>query len=260
MMSLSRIIRSYRANTEEVEAREIKIQKLFEDVAQEQPMPQLSLSDIQSERQKMLHDANVQIEDEKQAFEAYKQAALMEIEAAKQAWEDERPQHVQAAYDEGFAQGYDEGMQKATAAMQADLAQANALIQLAEQNATRYLEEQENVILSLALQAASRIIDQQLADHAETFLSIVQRGLKEAREMKEIKIYVAPAYYELLTVNREELSGIFPPDVPFLIFVLEELEETECYIETNHGRIVVSIDEQLNELRHKLFELLNNKE
>ena len=45
-----------------------------------------------------------------------------------------------------------------------------------------------------------------------------------------------------------------------MIFVNEDLEDTECYIETNHGRIVVSIDEQLNELRLKLYEILDSKE
>lgn len=61
-----------------------------------------------------------------------------------------------------------------------------------------------------------------------------------------------------MTGGREELAEIFPPDVPFLIFVNEDLNDTECYIETNHGRIVVSVDEQLKELRSKLIELLES--
>ena len=94
----------------------------------------------------------------------------------------------------------------------------------------------------------------------ELFVSIVKRGLKEAREMKEIKLYVSPTYYQLVTENRDELAEMFPPDVPFLIFVNEDLNDTESYIETNHGRIVVSIDEQLKELRLKLYELLESKD
>ena len=77
-------------------------------------------------------------------------------------------------------------------------------------------------------------------------------------ERKEIKLYVASTYYPLVTCGREELAEIFPPDVPFLIFVNEDLNDTECYIETNHGRIVVSVDEQLKELRSKLIELLES--
>ena len=78
--------------------------------------------------------------------------------------------------------------------------------------------------------------------------------------MKEIKIYVSPNYHALVTKNRDELAEMFPVDVPFMIFVNGDLANTESYIETNHGRIVISIDEQLNELRLKLSEILNSKE
>ena len=41
----------------------------------------------------------------------------------------------------------------------------------------------------------------------------------------------------------------------FLFLPMKISNATECYIETNHGRIVVSIDEQLNELRESLSKL-----
>ena len=56
------------------------------------------------------------------------------------------------------------------------------------------------------------------------FLSIVRRAIKEAREMKEIKLYVSTEYFELVSNNRAELASIFPPDVPFLIFANEDFE------------------------------------
>ena len=65
-------------------------------------------------------------------------------------------------------------------------------------------------------------------------------------------------YFELISDNRAELASIFPPDVPFLIFANEDFDSTECYIETNHGRIVVSVDEQLNELREQLIEIMES--
>ena len=99
------------------------------------------------------------------------------------------------------------------------------------------------------MRTAERIMGQTLQEDQESYLSLVKRALKEAREMKEIKLYVSLDYFELVSDNRTELASIFPPDVPFLIFVNEDFNATDCYIETNHGRIVVSIDEQLNELR-----------
>ena len=54
------------------------------------------------------------------------------------------------------------------------------------------------------------------------------------------------------------LHQFFRPDIPFLIFVNEDFDRTDCYIETNHGRIVVSVDEQLNELREQLVEIMES--
>lgn len=262
MTSLSRIIRSFHVQPKEEDVREIKIQRIFEEEA----LPEmgedvtLTVADVYRERDTLLAEARATLNAEQQAFTEERAQLLDEVEQLRQAWEDERPQHVNQAYEEGFAQGYEEGSQKAEEALRADLEQANDIVQQATKNAQAYLASQEQVILALAMQAAEHIIGTSLEHNKELFVPVVKRALKEAREMKEIKIYVAPKYYEVLTAKRDELAEIFPPDVPLLLFVIEEFEDTECYIETNHGRIVVTIDEQLSELRSKLFELLNRKE
>lgn len=222
---------------------------------------QISLEDLLVERDRMLAEARATLQMEREAFEQDKQLHFQEIEQLKLSWEEERPIRVQEAYDEGFGQGYEDGNNKATEAMAASLKTANDVIVQAQENARKYIEDQEAVILELGLTAAERILGTSLERNDELFISIVKRGLKEAREMKEIKIYVSPAFHALITANRDELAEMFPTDVPFMIFVDEDLEnDTDCFIETNHGRIVVSIDEQLNELRLKLSEILESKE
>lgn len=233
----------------------------FEVETEEVPEIKVTIEDIKKERDHLLNEARATLQAERGAFELEKQVHFQEIEQLKLTWEEERPTRVQEAYDEGFGQGYEDGVNKANEAMAEMLKTANEVIIHAQENARKYLDDQEAVILELGLTAAERILGTSLERDDQLFVSIVKRGLKEAREMKEIKIYVSPVYYELITKNRDELAEMFPPDVPFLIFVDEDLEQaTDCFIETNHGRIVVSIDEQLNELRLKLNEILESKE
>lgn len=265
MTSLSRIIRSVYTQSDSNNVKEIQIRDMFEPIEPEQvdmpPQHQLSMDDILAERNQLLAEARSMLQAEREKFAQEKQVHFQEIEHLKLSWEEERPNRVQEAYDEGFGQGYEDGMNKATEAMAQSLQTANEIIIQAKENAQKYIDDQEAVILELGLTAAERIIGTSLEQNNELFVSIVRRGLKEAREMKEIKIYVSPAYYALITANRDELAEMFPIDVPFMIFVNEDLEnETDCYIETNHGRIMVSIDEQLNELRLKLHEILESKE
>lgn len=268
MTSLSRIIRSAFMQPVESDANqvEIKLYNLFDPVKNEEEVevkdttPQLTLEDVLRERDALLQEAQKQIAEEKAKLAVYRDEQLAQIEALKEAWQEEKVQLQQQAYEEGFAQGFEDGVQKATATMAESVATANETMQQASENAKAYIESQEHVILELGLTAAERILNASLEREDELFVSIVKRGLKEAREMKEVKVYVSPEYYAVVTKNREELVEMFPVDVPFMIFVNEDLNSTESYIETNHGRIVVSIDEQLQELRLKLNEILDSKE
>lgn len=263
MTSLSRIIRS--SSTVQQEEKQVKIQlrNLFKvdfDGEENTQDSTITMDEIFAERDQILSQAALEIESQKQEFERYRQEQLEMLEQLKKIWDEEKLVLEQNAYEQGFQQGYEEGMQKAQVEMHESLKAANQVIEDSRIIAQDYIEEQEQVILELALTASERIIGASLERDEEVFLSIVKRGLKEAREMKEIKIYVSPTYHHLISQHRSELVEMFPTDVPLLVFVDEEINETDCYIETNHGRIVVSIDEQLSELRLKLNEILDSKE
>lgn len=266
MTSLSRIIRSIHYNKQEEQPKEIAIRQTFQpeafgesaEVIHEPHIP--TREEVLAERDQLLQEAEQQIEQQQVMLQQQYDEQQQQLVAAQQAFEESLPQLQQQAYDSGFQQGYEEGTLKAQADLAEALQTANAAITAAQQQALQYIEEQEAVILELAMTSAEHIIGVTLARDDEVFVSIIQKALKEAREMKLVKIYVAPAYYELVCASRDELMTMFPPDVPFLIFVNEDLHTTESYIETNHGRIVVSIDTQLQQLRKALSELLHSKE
>ena len=219
--------------------------------------PGFTVNMVNEERDRILKDAMEQIENEKLQFESYRQQQLAELEQLKHSWLEEKLVLEQNAYEKGFQEGYEEGIRKANADMSESLQLANQVVENSRINAQKYVEDQEKVILELALKATERIIGTALDLDEEVYISLVKRGLKEVREMKEIKIYVSPTYHHVLTKNRTELVEMVPTDVPLLIFVNDQLNDTECYIETNHGRIVLSIDDQLHELRLKLTEILD---
>lgn len=259
MTLLSRIFRNIQLDENSVKTKPIQIKNLQvpEEIIADQS---LSLDIILKERDKMMQEVEQEISEKKVALANEVEETNQLIERERIAWDEQKLAFQQQAYDEGFLQGLEEGRQKAESDMQHALQIANETMQIAHENAAKYLQQQEHVILELAIRTAERIIGAKLEENDELFVSIVKRGLKEAREMKEIKLYVSPMYFSLVSSNREELASIFPVDVPFMIFVEEEMNEVDCYIETNHGRIVVSIDEQLQELRRKLVDMLDSLE
>ena len=256
MTSLSNLFRPLEKKSEEVKLRKIGIRNLT-------PIEQnfkrnITIEDVISERDLLLEEAQEKMRQEKDSINDMRTKTVEDITTMQSEWENEKKILQQQAYDEGFQTGFGEGRDKAHSDMATSIQLANDATSKSLENATQYQASQERVILELAMQTASRIIGEALEVNQERFLSVIRRALKEVQEMKEIKLYVSIDYYKLVSDNRGELAAIFPPEIPFLIFVNEDFDSTECYIETNHGRIVVSIDEQLNHLREQLIEIMES--
>lgn len=264
MTSLSRIIRGVQAQEFPKHTVEIQLRNMFvsepNDSMDDHQEHQLTHNEILAERDRLLLEAKHQIEQERSDFENYQATQLATLEELKVLWEEEKKQLQQKAYEEAFSQGYEEGIQKASSSMEQSLKVANETMDLARINADKYIEDQEKVILDLALKCAGKIIGYEIDQNEEAFVSVIKRALKEVRELQNIKVYVSQEHYALVSKYRDELAEMFPPDVQFLIFVNEDFQTLESYIETNHGRVIVSIDDQLQELRIKLNELLDSKE
>ncbi|MGG0657933.1 flagellar assembly protein FliH [Rummeliibacillus pycnus] len=256
MTSLSKIIRFDNPESSNENFRTIEIKELF--LPQDDVEETITLQNILEERTKLIDEAQQEINEQRQVFEQQCMVERETLNDAKAEWEQEKLELQKQAYEEGFQQGLEEGHLKAEANMSEAIQLANNTIVQSKANADQYLQEQEEIILDLAIRSAERILGTTLEENYERYIDIVRRGLKEAREMKEIKLYVSPTYHQLVTEHREELSTMFPVGVPFMIFVNEDIGETDCYIETNHGRIMVGIDQQLNELRLKLVEILES--
>jgi flagellar assembly protein FliH len=263
MTSLSRIFRGIQVNQIQTNKIEIQLRNQFvqeQDDVLNETVHVPTMAEVMEERDRLLHESMQQIEQQRVQFEQYQAEQMQAVEQLKLLWEEEKLQLQQDAYNEAFSQGYEEGIQKASSSMEETLQVVNETIELAKENADKYIEDQEQVILHLAMNSAEKIIGLELHSNEETYISIVRRALKEVREFKNIKVYVAAQYYSLVSKYRDELAEMFPPDVQFLVFVNEDLNELESYIETNHGRVIVSIDSQLQQLRLKLSEILDSKE
>lgn len=257
---MSNIFKSRQSSQPEASKRNISIRNLHPVEEVEEEPSGVTMESVLQERDRLFGIERRAIEDERRQIDEMRRIAAEDIGAMQTAWTEEKQRLQQEAYDEAFQIGFSEGREKALGDMNASIEQAAETTRQSQDNAQQYQASQERVILEIAMKASERIIGTVLEDDEEKFLDVVKKALKEVREMKEIKLYVSLDYYPLVSENRGELASIFPPEVPFLIFPNEDFESTECYIETNHGRIVVSIDEQLTHLRQQLIEVLESRD
>ncbi|BCB03353.1 flagellar assembly protein FliH [Bacillus sp. KH172YL63] len=207
----------------------------------------------------VLEDAKNEARQIIQAAENQSREMKEQLALEREQWVIEREQLMQEAYNAGFLQGEEEGRNKGYGEYHQRLLEANEINERNKQLYEDYIQRAEKVILNLGIACAEKIINQQLEENPGQFLSIVERGLKEVRDLPHIQIHVHPSRHALLINHKSELEAVFPADVQCYIYANDDLETQECFIETNQGRVLVSVDSQLKELKLKLSHLLEGE-
>ncbi len=175
-----------------------------------------------------------------------------DISALKNEWEHERHQLVTEAKEEGYAAGFEHATQEVEKAYSEKLAEANQLIQTAEREHVKRIEESTNSLIDLSTQIAEKIIHSHIEKSQDAFLSLVQGAIEELKEQPEVNIYVPAEYYEFMTLQKSELVELMNGKANVLIYIASN---DQAYITHPLGKIDISIDTQLTQMREKLLEI-----
>lgn len=256
MILLSKVIKSQWAQTIHDEQKIISI-KMLESMKKAESLPEWNLHEDQ--HKEVLNQAYS--EAERIVKEADKQAQSIreQIMQEKAAWKQEKAVLVEAAKQEGFSKGVEEGKEQGYQEYHHEILFAQEIVNTAKKDYQLQVASAEKTILQLGINAAEKILGEKLHESEEGFLAIVKRALKETRESCEVQIHVNPCHYEFMLARKGELTVIFPKETNVYIYPDDELDETSCMIESGNGRIDASIDSQLAELKRKLLELLESE-
>ena len=264
MISLSRVIKTYTSPMADREKKEIGLKKVR--------FPQIEGSDGQEDdqdtsdvmstsnekadyeaslrrREEQLQQREQRLHDDRTAFE--RQMADRDEEIRKQAEET-----FNQAAEEGFNQGYQDGLEQGQAQFSEAVQEAKQIIELARQDVVRRIEEAEPDILELAVAIAARITGTELEQDSSKWLQFVKQAIYEVREQDEVKVYVPPHWYPITLEGQPELQEVAVHVGELIILPDEQLVQNQCFLETPYGRVDASMDTQLLEVRHALFEVL----
>lgn len=262
MILLSRLIKSsWTAPDEQENKKVISIRRFNEeneeeadeivesiDHSMEHERASLIIQQAQDKAETILTGAKIHAETE--------EARLKED---KQKWEQERIRLTSQAREDGYEQGLNEGRAQGYQEMQDIIAEAKQIVDSSKHDYRKKVESSEQMILHIGLKVAEKILGERMEENNEYFLSVVRRALKEAREYDEVRLLVHPSNYEFLLTQKAELERIFPKETEFYIYPDSELPQQGCVIESENGRIDASVDQQLGEIKRKLFEMLESE-
>ncbi|MCI5051518.1 MAG: hypothetical protein MRY21_00080 [Simkaniaceae bacterium] len=102
----------------------------------------------------------------------------------------------------------------------------------------------ENQMLPLALEAAKKIVGEELKTNPEAIVSIVSKAIRPVLQHHNIKIWVNRADVPFLEKAKEALKGSFERIESFSIEERSDVTQGSCVIETEAGIINATIENQ----------------
>jgi len=197
--------------------------------------------------------------------ERLREQAHAEIEDWWQMRRLDDEHHLEQTKEQGFQQGYDEGLVQAEAAVQAQynemLAQAKSILEQSFQSKELIIQEAEPFLLELSCAIAEKIIHKQLLLEPEWIIQQVKQVLSRRRDQGVITLCVAPSQFAFIQNAREELVLAIDSQAELQILPDASVKDEGCVIRSSFGSIDARIDTQLTEIKKELYQLaIRNEE
>ncbi|MCG9967980.1 hypothetical protein L9W92_07910 [Pelotomaculum terephthalicicum JT] len=202
-----------------------------------------TLSAARAAADEMIKQARLDGEKIKQ--EVHRQAEL-ESEQIKQ---DAR----KTAFDQGYRDGFQEGMAKAKEEGEAIRAAALDVMNQAEESRRQTLMSLEGSIISLAREIAERILSAQLSLEPEIVCNVAMESLRLVADRLQVVLYINPSEMALYEKRKEEMRGILPAKAEFQVIADASIQPGGCRIETENGRVDATMETRREALLKALY-------
>lgn len=245
---LSNIIRSA---TSVGAVREIIIQPYVQR-GQDHNEPKMEESPIESPEE-LLKSAHERADEIIRQAEAHAQRIKQESQLQTQLLEKEWEKARLAAEREGYDAGFSAGETQAQSIYEDLINHAQSIVETTQSDLVRSLEQSEPLMIELASELAKRILGTALNEdiRMKQFMTEI---LYEVKEYALVKVYVHPKWYDKLHQHSLELQQQMVGCRDFQIVPDVKMEETDCIVLTNAGKLHASLDTQLDELKKQLLQ------
>lgn len=211
--------------------------------------PDTDIKEIQKDLEQVQNELNDLLKEKESLIQETKDT----INHEKNNWEIEKQQWIEEAKEQGHNEGFKVGKKESLQSYQQLLDKANSLTASALKDYHLTVEKSNETILDLAIHTARKILNQQISENPNEFLTIVHSAIKEIKDQPVITIYLHPDNYENVLQQKEELVQILENESKLSIYSKEDIAVNSCLIEHPFGQIDASIDTQLKQIRSALY-------
>ena len=190
---------------------------------------------------------NAEIEKEKIIENAYECAGEIEREAYEKGFSE----GLQNGHEDGYKEAYEENIKKAEEEILNAKTQAQEFLMNAQEEYEKYLTDNRNNIISLAMKMAKKLTKKELIE-ADGLNELIEEALEDAKRCKSVVIRCNKKHKDVIENNIEVWKSKFSIGDKFFVIVDNSLEEGNAIIEKENGISKIGIDVGLEKLKEAL--------
>lgn len=240
-----------------LQGRKIEIKQIKQRNVEEKVPPQ-TLSN--EEESNLIEHEITELQEELKSLQTKKETMLDkvydDIKGAKENWEKEKEVLIEETKRVGYESGFKQGEIDSKKANEALYTETNKIVLAAKEDYYHTLDQSDETIVELAINTAEKIINQKINDKPESFLDIVEEAIQEIKDQSVITIYLHPKNYQQVLKQKKELIASVDGSITISIYTDKNLSENDCHIEHPLGKVDVSVDTQLTQIRKTLIEFV----
>lgn len=183
------------------------------------------------------------------------------IESARiiQAAEDQHQDIVDAATQDGFSVGYQEGKEEALKENSELLGESLKALNKLYAAFPIAVKQNDSKIVRLAYQIAQSVITESVTERKELEEKIINKGIKVIGDLENVKIKVNPQDLDLLLPKQEYFKLVIPEVSEFIIVGDYTINKGNCSIAIKSEELDISINTQISILEEVFTQALERE-
>lgn len=183
------------------------------------------------------------------------------LESARiiQAAEDQHQDIVDAATQDGFSVGYQEGKEEALKENSELLGESLKALNKLYAAFPIAVKQNDSKIVRLAYQIAESVISEQVTERKELEEKIINKGIKVIGDLENVKVKVNPQDLDLLLPKQEYFKLVIPEVSEFIIVGDYTINKGNCVIAIKSEELDISINTQISILEEVFTQALERE-
>ncbi len=259
---MSNIIKSSRV----IEEKEISKEDLYEkeSIKLDSDIEEIILSEAKEKYIKIISNAseeaekiieNAYNEAEEKLNNAYEKSKEIFINSKHEGYNEGYEDGNKEGYEQGYKIAYQEGKEASEKLIKEALEIKENYIQLKSQ----LLRETEEEIIKLVIAIYEKVLYQKVDEDEKLIISLVLNGIDNLEISEKLTIIVSQDDYEIVENSKNLILAKASLIDELDIRVNSDMRKGDCMIETSMGSVDVGINNQLDEVKDLLNNILNNE-